>query len=92
MVSNQIINLLFQCCENGLIRRYKGTFSTITARKILRCNHRDTIAGKRLHQQYFAVVVGKICSLNHLVDKRPEFERLVGGLVVEHKIELFYPL
>lgn len=33
------------------------------------------------------MVVGKIGALNHLVNERPEFERLVRSLVVENKVD-----
>ncbi len=48
----------------------------------------DTVspASERTNKN-LAVVVGKICALNNLGDERPKFERLVGGLMVEHKVD-----
>ena len=40
----------------------------------------------RLHQKDFGVIVGQIGSFNNLGYERPEFEGLVGGLMVQNKI------
>ena len=38
------------------------------------------------------MIVGKIRALDNLSDKRPKFQRLVGRLVVEHKVNPAYAL
>ena len=72
--------------EDGFIGGDKRRLVAVATGKVLRSNDADCIAALGLHQQNLAVVVCKIGALNNLGDERPEFERLVGSLVVEHKV------
>ena len=45
-----------------------------------------SLAVLRLHQQYLAVIVGKIRPLNNLGDERPKFERPDFITFVRHHI------
>ena len=47
----------------------------------------DRIAFLRLHQKDFGMFVGKIGSFNNLGYERPKFESLIGGLMVQNKID-----
>ena len=58
----------------------------VAASEVLRGNDRDSISGFGFYQQYLAMIVSKIGALDNLGNKRPQFERLVGSLVVEYKI------
>ena len=59
----------------------------VTSSKVLRSNDADRIAFLRLHQKDFGMIVGKIGSFNSLGYDRPKFEGLVGGLMVQNKID-----
>ncbi len=59
----------------------------VAASEVLRGYYRHGFSGLGAHQQNLAVVVGKICALYNLGDERPKFERFVGGLMVEHKVD-----
>ena len=68
----------------------KSTNGAITACQILRRddgNHRAVVT---LDEQNFGVIVGEECALDNLGDERPEFERLVGRLMVEHQVDARY--
>lgn len=65
----------------------ESRFCTVASREVLRSYDRHYVALLRLHEQNLAVVVGKIGALNHLVNERLEFERLVRSLVVENKVD-----
>ena len=59
----------------------------VAASQVLRGNDGDGVTGFGFYQQYLAVIVSKIGSLNNLGDERPEFERLVRGLMVKNKVD-----
>ena len=81
-----------QPVEDSLVCGDKGGLVAVTASEVLRSNNADRIAFFGTYQQNLAVVVGKISALDNLGDKRPEFERLVGSLVVEYKIDARHAL
>lgn len=64
----------------------KGGLVAVATCQVLRSNDADRIAFFGAYQQNLAVIVSKIRALNNLRDERPKFERLVGSLMVEHKI------
>ena len=64
----------------------KRRLVAVATGQVLRSNDADRIASLGLHQQNLAMVVGKIGALNNLCDERPQFERLVGCLMVENKV------
>ncbi len=59
----------------------------ISASEVLGCNDQDGRAVLSLDEKYFAVIINKICPLCNLSDESPKFERLVGRLVDEHKVD-----
>lgn len=65
--------------ESGLV--------AVAASEVLRSDDADRIASLGFHQQNLTVVVSKIGALDNLGNERPKFERLVGRLVVEHKVD-----
>ena len=72
--------------EDCFIGGDKSRLVAVATGKVLRSNDADRIAALGLHQQNLAVVVGKIGALDNLCDERPQFERLVGCLMVEYKV------
>lgn len=64
----------------------KRALGAVAASEVLGGNDRNRVATLRLHQQNLAVVISEVCALYNLGDERPQFERLVGGLVVENKV------
>lgn len=70
----------------------KGGLVAVAASEVLRSNDADRIAFFGAYQQNLAVIIGKICPLNNLGDERPQFERLVGSLVVEYQIDARHAL
>ena len=72
--------------EDCFIGGDKRRFVAVATGQVLRGNDRNSISGFGFYQQNLAVIVSKICTLNNLCDERPKFERLVGRLVVEHKV------
>ena len=64
-----------------------GTLRAVASCEVLRGDDADHFAALALYQQHLAVVVSKVGGGDYLRDKRPEFERLVGGLVVEYEVE-----
>ena len=63
------------------------TLRAVASREVLRGNDADHFAALALDQQHLAVVVSKVGGGDNLRDERPKFERLVGGLMVEHEVE-----
>ena len=59
----------------------------VASGEVLRGDDTDLFARLRLHEKDFGVVVGEVGALHRLGDKRPKFESLVRGLVVEDEIE-----
>ena len=78
--------------EDYFIGGDKCRLVAVATGKVLRSNDADRIAPLGFHQQNLAMVVGKICSLDNLGDERPQFERLVGRLMVEYKIDARHAL
>lgn len=72
--------------EDYFVGGDKRRFMAIATGQVLRGDNRNSISGFGFYQQYLAVIVSKICALDNLGDERPKFERLVGRLVVEHKV------
>ncbi len=59
----------------------------VAASEVLRGYYRYGFSGLGANQQNLAVIIGKICTFYNLGDERPKFERFVGGLMVEHKVD-----
>ena len=78
--------------EDCFIGGDKRRFVAVATGQVLWGDDRNSISGFGTHQQNFAVIVGKIRALDNLSDKRPKFQRLVGRLVVEHKVNPAYAL
>ena len=76
-----------ECGEDVGVGCDHGTLRAVASCEVLRGDDADHFAALATHQQNLAVVVGKIGGGDNLRDKRPEFERLVGGLVVEHEVK-----
>ena len=81
-----------EICENLRRSGDKGRLVAVAASQVLRSNDADRIAFFGAYQQYLAVIVGKICPLNNLGDKRPQFERFVGRFMVEYEIDARHAL
>ena len=64
-----------------------GTLRAVASREVLRGDDADHFAFLALDQQDLAVVVDKVGGVDNLSYERPQFERLVRGLVVENKVE-----
>ena len=86
MICDKVVDLGMEICENLRRGGDKGGFVAVAASEVLRSNDADRIAFFGTYQQNLAVIVSKICALDNLGDERPKFERLVGSLVVEHKV------
>ena len=87
MVFNQVLDLGVQrgeqfgvCCDHGTLR-------AVASCEVLRGDDADHFAALAIDQQHLAVVVCKVGGGDNLGDERPQLERLVGGLVVEHEVE-----
>ena len=76
-----------ECGEDVGVGSDHGTLRAVASRKVLRSDDAHHFAALAAHQQHLAVVVGKVGGGDNLRDERPQFERLVGGLVVEHEVE-----
>ena len=76
-----------ECGEDVGVGRDDSRLRAVASREVLRGNNAHDFAALAAHQQHHAVVVGKVGGGDNLRDERPEFERLVGGLVVEHEVE-----
>lgn len=87
MICDKVVDLVVEICENLRRSRDKCRLVAVAASEVLRSYDRHGFSGIGVYQQNLAVVVGKICALYNLGDERPKFERLVGGLMVEHKID-----
>ena len=92
MVCDKVVDLRMEICENLRRGRYESGLVAVAASEVLRGDNRNCIAPFRLYQQNLAVVVSKIGALNNLGDERPEFERLVGSLVVENEVDARHAL
>ena len=68
----------------------EGRLMAVASGEVLRGDDADHFPTFRLYEKDFGVVVGEVSALHRLGDERPEFEGLVGGLVVEDEIEGFY--
>ena len=75
-----------EICENLRRGGDESGLVAVAASEVLRCDDTYRVAALGLNQQNLAVIVSKIGALDNLGDERPKFERLVGSLVVEHKI------
>ncbi len=73
--------------EDNRVGGDKGRLVAVAASEVLGGNDRNGISIFGAYQQNLAVIVSEICSLDNLGDERPKFERLVGRLVVEHKVD-----
>ena len=87
MVFNQVLYLAVKRIEDDEVGCDKCTFASVASRQVLRGDDRNDLALLASHQQHLAVVVGKVGGVDDLGDERPQFERLVGGLVVEYQVE-----
>lgn len=88
MVFNQVFYLRVQRAEDIEVGGDEGTLRAVASREVLRGDDTDDLALDAAHEQNLAVVVGKIGGIDDLGDERPELEGFVGGLVVEHQVEL----
>ena len=86
MIFDKVVDLLKKVIEYGPVGGDKRRLGTVAASEVLGGYDRNGCTVLSLYEKYLAVVVGKICALDNLGDERPEFERLVGRLMVEHKI------
>ena len=86
MIFDKVVDLLKKVIEYGPVGGDKRRLGTVAASEVLGGYDRNRVASLGLYQQYLAVIVGKIGSLNNLGDERPKFERLVGSLVVENEV------
>jgi hypothetical protein len=72
--------------ENCRVGADESRLGTVASGKVLRGNNGNLGVVLALNQKDFRVVVSQISALNNLDDEAPKFERLVGRLMVEHKI------
>ena len=86
MICDKVVDLRVEICKNLRRGWDKRRLVAVAASQVLWGNDRNSISGLGFHQQNLAMIVGKISALNNLGDERPEFECLVGRLVVEHKV------
>lgn len=86
MICDKVVDLVEEISENLRRRGDKSRLVAVAASEVLGGYDRNGCTIISLYEKYLAVVVGKIRALNNLSDERPQFERLVGSLVVEHKI------
>lgn len=87
MVCDKVVDLGVEISENLRRSGDESRLVAVAASEVLRGNNRDGISGFGFHQKDFRVIIGEIGSLNNLGDERPEFERLVRGLMVENKVD-----
>ena len=92
MIGDKVIDLGVEPVEDCRVGGDKGGLVAVAASEVLRSNDADRIAFFGTNQQNLAVIVGKICPLNNLGDERPQFERLVGRLMVEYEIDARHTL
>lgn len=86
MISDKVVDLVVEISENLRRRGDKSGLVAVAASEVLGGYDRNGSTVLSLYEKYLAVIVGKIRALNNLGDERPKFERLVGRLMVEHKI------
>ena len=87
MICDKVVDLGVEISENLRRSGDESRLVAVAASEVLRGNNRDGISGFGFHQKDFRVIIGEIGSLNNLGDERPEFERLVRGLMVENKVD-----
>ena len=92
MIGDKVVDLGVEICENLRRSGDESGLVAVAAGEVLRGYDADRVASLGPHQQYLAVIVSKIGALDNLGDKRPQFERLVGRLVVEHQVYAAYML
>ena len=76
-----------ECGEDVGVGRDDSRLRAVASREVLRGDDAHHFATLAFDEQHLAVVVGKVGGGDNLRDERPEFERLVGGFVVEHEVE-----
>lgn len=86
VISDKVVDLVVEISENLRRRGDKSGLVAVAASEVLGGYDRNGCTVLSLYEKYLAVVVGKIRALYNLGDERPKFERLVGRLMVEHKI------
>ena len=87
MVLDEIHDGRVKCKEDVGSGGDEGGLMAVASGKVLRGDDADHFPTFRLYEKDFGVVVGEVSALHRLSDERPEFEGLVGGLVVEDEIE-----
>lgn len=87
MVCDKVVDLRMEISKNLRRGRDESGLVAVAASEVLRGDNRDGISGLGFYQQNLAVIVREIGSLDNLGDERPEFERLVRGLMVENKVD-----
>ena len=75
MIFDKVVDLLKKVIEYGRVGGDEHRLGAVAASEVLGGYDRNRVAVLRLHQQYLAVIVGKIRPLNNLGDERPKFER-----------------
>ena len=86
MISYEVVDLSMESFKNFRRSGNESGLVPVTSCEVLRRNDADRIATFRFNQQNFAVVIGKIGSLDNLGYERPKFESLVCCFVVEYKV------
>ena len=86
MISDKVVDLVVEISENLRRSGDKSRLVAVAASEVLGGYDRNRVAVLRLHQQYLAVIVGKIRPLNNLGDERPKFERPDFITFVRHHI------
>ena len=66
---------------------HEGTLTAVASCEVLRGDNGNNLSFKTAHQQYLAVVVGKVGGVDDLCDECPQLECFVGGFVVEYQVE-----
>ena len=87
MVRDQILDLGMKRVEDVEVGRHHGTLTAVTTGEVLGRDDGNDLTLLASHQQHLAVVVGKVGGVDYLRNERPQFERLVRGLVVKNKVE-----
>ena len=86
MIFDKVVDLLKKVIEYGRVGGYERRLGAVAASEVLGGYDRNRVAVLRLHQQYLAVIVGKIRPLNNLGDERPKSERPDFITFVRHHI------
>ena len=86
MVCDKVVDLRMEIGENLRRGGDESRLVAVAASEVLRSNDADRIAFFGTYQQNLAMIISEICSLNNLGDERPQFECLVGRLMVEHQV------